>query len=69
MKSKSDITKKMLIGTLVKNFPSSVPILQDHGIQCIGCHIATWETLEQAARSNFTDINKLVTALNNKLNK
>ena len=69
MDTKEIITKNTLIGTLVKEHPEIVPILLDHGVQCIGCHIATWETLEQTAKEHFIDINQLVKALNNKLTK
>jgi hybrid cluster-associated redox disulfide protein len=61
------INKKTLIGELVKYYPDSVSILQDSGIECVGCCVATWETIEQAAASNKLDVENLIQALNNNL--
>ena len=64
MAKKQLITKTMLIGDLVKEYPESVGIMLDHGMQCIGCHIATWETLEQGAESHAINLNELLRDLN-----
>jgi len=48
-KAKEPITKGMLIGDIIKKHPFSIEIMLEHGMQCVGCHVATWETLEQAA--------------------
>ena len=47
--TKKKITKDMIIGEIIKKYPKSVEIMLEHGIHCIGCHVATWETLEQGA--------------------
>jgi hybrid cluster-associated redox disulfide protein len=60
---KETITKNILIGDLVSAYPGSVQILGKHGMHCIGCHVATWETLEQAAESHGLDIDKLLKEL------
>lgn len=64
---KEPVTKNMLIGDVVKKFPESIGIMLDYGIQCIGCHVATWETLEQAAESSKADINSLIKKINESL--
>ncbi|MBI2129168.1 DUF1858 domain-containing protein [Candidatus Woesearchaeota archaeon] len=64
---KDPVTKEMLIGDVVKKYPESIEIMLDYGIQCIGCHVATWETLEQAAAANKADINALIRKINESL--
>lgn len=41
------IKKDMTIGELVVAYPSSVEILLDAGVHCVGCGAANFETLEQ----------------------
>jgi len=67
MSSKKEITKGMLIGEVVKKHPRSVEIMLEHGMHCVGCHVATWETLEQGAMSHGIDADKLVEDLNKKI--
>ncbi|MCK5594525.1 MAG: DUF1858 domain-containing protein, partial [Candidatus Aenigmarchaeota archaeon] len=40
------------------------PVFQDHGLHCIGCFAASFETLEQGAAAHGMDIKKLVEDLN-----
>jgi len=63
-KAKEPVTKDMLIGDIVKKHPFSIDIMLEHGMQCVGCHVATWETLEQAAAGHGVDVGKLVKELN-----
>lgn len=46
------VTKDMTFGELIRKFPKSGAILAGYGLHCIGCHIATVETLEQGARAH-----------------
>ena len=57
----------MLIGDVVKKYPFSVEIMLEHGLQCVGCHVATWETIEQGAAGHGIDADKLVNDLNKKI--
>ena len=63
---KKKLTKNMLVGDVVKKHPDLVPIMLDYGMHCIGCHVATWETLEQAALSHGINADNLVKELNKK---
>ena len=65
--AKKQITKDMLIGDVIKEYPDSVQIMLEHGFHCVGCHVATWETLEQGAASHGIDINQVLNDLNSKL--
>ena len=70
MSSKDKIIRRdMLIGEIVKKYPQSIEILLEHGLQCIGCHVATWETLEQGAKGHGIDVDKLVEDLNKKIKR
>jgi hybrid cluster-associated redox disulfide protein len=67
MKLNKKVTKKTLIGDIVKQCPESILTLNERGIECVGCHIATWETLEQTARSHNIDVDELVKELNDSM--
>ena len=60
------VTKDMIIYDVVKQFPHSSGILAKHGMHCLGCCVATWETLEQAAQTHGIDVNFIITDLNKK---
>ncbi len=64
---KQIITKDVLIGEVIKKYPQSVEIMLEHGMHCVGCHVALWETLEQGASGHGININRLVDNLNKKL--
>lgn len=66
------ITKEMTIADIFENFPQkSQKLAQEltrHGLQCVGCSAATWETLEAGVLSHgktAQDLENLVLALNN----
>lgn len=44
--------KTMTLGDTVTKYPKSVKIFMKYGLHCIGCHVATWETIEQGAISH-----------------
>jgi len=56
----------MAIGDVVAKYPHSAEVMMQHGLHCIGCHVASWETLEQGAAGHGIDINRLVNELNKK---
>lgn len=64
---KQNITKDMLIGGVVKKYPGSVEIMFEHGLECVGCHVATWETIEQGAQSHGINVEKLLLDLNKRV--
>jgi hydroxylamine reductase len=41
------ISKDMIIADIVNNHPYLAPYIMDYGVHCIGCGIATMETLEE----------------------
>jgi hybrid cluster-associated redox disulfide protein len=58
------ITKDSLIGDVVNKYPKTAPVFLQHGLHCIGCHVATWETLEQASVNHGVKLAKLLKDLN-----
>ncbi|MBI4976115.1 MAG: DUF1858 domain-containing protein [Spirochaetes bacterium] len=46
------ITKTMTIGEAVKTVPESGAVMMKFGLHCIGCHVATWETIEEGCKGH-----------------
>lgn len=61
---KALITKDTAIGEVVEKYPQTIEVFGAHGLHCIGCAIASFESVEQGAKSHGTDVNKLLKALN-----
>jgi hybrid cluster-associated redox disulfide protein len=62
------ISKEMTFGELIRKFPKAGPILAGYGLHCIGCHIATVETIEQGSKAHGLaeeEIKQMVRELNN----
>lgn len=67
MAKKTGITKGMTIGDIVSGHPECAQVLMEHGFHCLGCAMASMETLEQGAKAHGMD-DKQVTELVKKLN-
>ena len=59
------ITKELLLGDIIRKHPETVETMLSHGMHCVGCHVATWESLEQASKAHGIDTEKLLKDLNN----
>ena len=59
------ITKDTKILDVVEQNPESVYVFQDHGLGCVGCLFANFETLGEGAAAHGLDVDKLVEDLNN----
>lgn len=58
------ITSDMLIGEVLRIKPEAGNILMGFGMHCLGCSIASGESLAQAAEAHGIEIDKLIAALN-----
>lgn len=58
------ITKDMGIQETVDKYPQSVPVFFKHGLGCLGCAAARFETIEQGAMAHGIDVDALVADLN-----
>jgi hybrid cluster-associated redox disulfide protein len=63
------VRKEMTIGEVIEKYPESAQIMLQHGLHCIGCHVALWETVEQGASAHGIDPNKLVSDINKEIAK
>lgn len=58
------ITAEMTIAEVLKQKPDAVRILSQHGMHCIGCAVATGESLGAAAEVHGIDVETLINDLN-----
>ena len=58
------ITKEMTIQQIVSQHPETVRTFFQHGLMCVGCAAARFESLEQGALVHGIDVDALVTDLN-----
>jgi hybrid cluster-associated redox disulfide protein len=58
------INKEMSIMEIVQKYPETVPVFLQHGLHCLGCAIAQFETLEQGAAAHGMDLDALLKDLN-----
>ncbi len=58
------ITKDLTISQVLEMNPDTAKVLMSNGMHCLGCFIASGETVEQAAEAHGIDIDKLMEELN-----
>jgi hybrid cluster-associated redox disulfide protein len=58
------ITKDMLIGQIIREYPETAGILQSFGMGCVFCPSAQGESIEQAAMVHGLNLDSLLEALN-----
>jgi hybrid cluster-associated redox disulfide protein len=63
-----EITREMKMGDIVRNFPNTIEVMLEHGLHCIGCHVAQFETLEQGCMAHGMS-EKEIGELLNKMNQ
>jgi len=63
-KKKPAITKKMNISKVVSRYPDTADIFIMHGLFCVGCSSAAFETIEQGAKAHGINPGALVNDLN-----
>ena len=66
---KDKITKNMPIGDVVLKYPAAISVFIQHGLHCIGCGVAQFETIEQGAAAHGIDVKKLMADLNKAASK
>jgi hybrid cluster-associated redox disulfide protein len=58
------ITAEMTIAQVLKEKPESAQVLRQFGMHCIGCAVASGESIGDAAKVHGIDLQTLLTALN-----
>ena len=61
------IKKDMSLGEIVEKYPETVQIMMEHGLHCVGCHVAAYESLEQGCKAHGMD-DEEIKALLKKMN-
>ena len=62
-----EITRETLIGEIVENCPEAMPAFQAIGMHCMGCAMASGETVEEACAVHGVDPDEFLIALKNYL--
>ncbi len=57
------ISKNTKISSIVENAPEAMPMFQEIGMHCMGCAMASGETVEQACYAHGVDPDWFVTEL------
>ncbi len=69
------ITKDMTFAEILNKYPEAAEIMLKHGLHCIGCHVAAFETIEQGSKAHgmsdkeFKDMLKELNVIANKSKK
>lgn len=58
------INKKMSFTEIIQKNPDAADVLMNNGMHCIGCGMATAETLEEGAAAHGIDADKIVDEVN-----
>lgn len=58
------LTKEMPISEVIQKHPELVPVFIQHGLGCIGCAMAQFETIEQGATAHGMNVDALMKDLN-----
>lgn len=67
MNKNKPVKKDMLIMDVINKYPETFDIFIDHGISCVGCAAAKFETLEQGISMHGIDVDKFVELLNERI--
>lgn len=59
-----EITRESIISQVLAEYPESMPKFQEIGMHCLGCALATSESLEQACAVHGVDPDEFVEELN-----
>ncbi len=55
-----EITRETMIGEIVENCPEAMPVFQEIGMHCLGCALASGETVEQACAVHGVDPDEFI---------
>ncbi len=63
------INKKMSIEEVVRKHPETVVIFERHGLGCVGCQAALFESIEQGAEVHGINVDALIVDLNKEVGR
>ncbi|MCQ2481997.1 MAG: DUF1858 domain-containing protein [Clostridia bacterium] len=59
------VTKDTIVGDIIMADEGVAPILMSAGLHCLGCALASGETIEEACQVHSMDCDALIDDLNN----
>jgi len=67
-KTEARIMQDMTFGEVLEKYPETAQVMMSHGLHCIGCHVASYETIKEGAKAHgMTD--KQIVSMIDKMNK
>ena len=64
MQGQQVITAEMAIGDVIRKYPDTIHIFLKHGLGCVGCAVARFESIRQGAMAHGVDVDLLMRDLN-----
>ena len=61
------INEKMSLASVLEKYPEAAEIFIKEGLHCIGCAMASYESIEDGCKMHGIDAKKLVKKINKKL--
>ena len=58
-----DLSRESMISDILEDFPEAMPKFQELGMHCLGCALATAESLEQACAAHGVDPDEFLVGL------
>ncbi|MCI7369553.1 MAG: DUF1858 domain-containing protein [Firmicutes bacterium] len=58
-----DLNRESMISDILEDFPEAMPKFQELGMHCLGCALATAESLEQACAAHGIDPDEFLVEL------
>ena len=55
-----EITKNTMISEILENAPQAMPVFQGIGMHCMGCALASGETVEDACAAHGVDPDEFI---------
>ena len=59
-----EVTKDTVIADVMANAPDSMPLFQGIGMHCMGCALASGETVEEACNAHGVGVDGFLAMLN-----
>ena len=58
-----DLSRESMVSDILEDFPEAMPKFQELGMHCLGCALATAESLEQACAAHGVDPDEFLVEL------
>ncbi len=58
-----EITKETMVSEILEKCPEAMPKFQELGMHCLGCALATAETLQEACDVHGVDVDEFIIEL------